>query len=400
MALEDKINRGTILSYASACVEVARTCARLGAEGYRHSVIPSRGAAPIEHGALSYFHTVVKSAIGPENQISALWKHIESPLGSSLYLPFTANSCAEMDSIESSQIRTFWVKVLAAILRGDLDDPHYRFFTYTRDTICRVGFKSTLEDKIRSNKFVFLDTVVSGRAIIEILDAFQAEGLDECHYILVVDENGAKLQPEYQRRLNRLSAEGRATLLYVDSLFTEDQGPAVSGIWCLSCPELMSIARDEVSSFADGAIGAGVYYHEISRRDDGSNEAVTVGIAQLDHLVWRAVQIVTNPDTLKEDLTATGHLSNEFSRDKMLAKAEYMSEDFDELTARYLDCIIQNQLFDKAITRAVAIPRLLKIAAGTPRVEVSSSHALRLHFSRDEAARLVREFRRTLPAGC
>ncbi len=395
MALDNKINKQSIFSYARACVEVARKCTLLGADGFTHTIIPSRGAAPIEEGALYYLHAVRRTALDAKQSYNALLQHIKGPLSSPLYLPFTADSCEEMIGIESRHVRTFWAKVVAAIVSGNLDDPQYRFFTYTRDYVCRVGFKSGIEDRVRSKRFVFLDTVVSGRAIIEIIDAFEAEELNECHYILVVDENGTKLQPGYRRRLTLLAAEGRATLLYVGSLFTEDQGPAVSGIWCLSCPELMSVAREEVPAFQNGAIGAGVYYHEIRRRDDGSNEAVTVGIAMLNQLIWQAVQIVASPDQLMDDLAAIGQLGEAFDIDRQLGRAENMSRWFEEQTAEYLDHVHRNNLFDQATTREVASPKLLAAAVSIPKIEVSSSHALRLHFSRDEAMRLVREFRNT-----
>ncbi len=393
MALADKITVQTLLSYARACISVARACTQLGADGYHHTIIPSRGAAPIERGALSYFHAVVKPAIRGTPFEDGMRRHLEGPLGSSLYLPFTADSCGEMDGIASGDVRAFWTKVLAAIVRGDLADPHYRFFCYVRDRVCRVGFKAALEDHVRSGRFVFLDTVVSGRAIAEIIDAFDAEGLTDCHYILVVDENGARLTAANRRKLEALQTAGRATLLNVDTLFTEDQGPAVSGIWCVSCPELMQVARDEIPDFAHGAIGAGIYYHEVQQRPDASNVNVTVGIAKLHQLIWQAVQVVACPEALMEDLDSTGLLSGAFDLDWQLMRPEIMGRWLEEEIAVYREHIDRHRLFDQASTHAIAQPKLLAAAVEKPRLAVSSSHALRLHFTRDEAARLVRTFR-------
>lgn len=394
MALVDIITTASIFSYASACVEVARTSMRRGREGYRYTIVPSRGAAPIEHGATSYFHAVVKKAVKGPDFARLMRQHLTSPLGAELYLPFTADNCAEMKDIGSADVRRFWAKVAAAIVRGDLADPHYRFFAFVRDRVCRVGFKAAIEDNVRHPRFVFLDTVVSGRAITEIIDAFDAEGLTECHYLLVIDVQGAKLEPRHRLRLEGLRDVGRATLLFVDSLFTEDQGPAVSGIWSLSCPELMTVARDEIPDFArHGAIGAGVYYHEVQRRTDGSNEAVTVGIAKLHQLIWTAVQIIASPEQLMDDLHDLGMLGEAYDADWQLLRPKLYSRWFDDEVALYLDHVTRNRLFDQATTHRIATPKLVGAGIGAPKVEVSSSHALRVHFDRDEAARLVREFR-------
>lgn len=397
MALGDKITTASVFSYARACVEVARTSMRLGRQGYRYTIVPSRGAAPIEHGASSYFHAVVKKAVKGPHFRQLMRQHLASPLGAELYLPFTADSCEEMKEIASNDVRRFWAKVVAAIVRGDLADPHYRMFTFVRDEVCRVGFKEAIEDNVRSPRFVFLDTVVSGRAITEIIDAFEAEGLTECHYILVIDVNGAKLEPAHRRRLEALQREGRATLLYVDHLFTEDQGPAVSGIWCLSCPELMTVARDEVPAFAaHGAIGAGVYYHEVTRRPDGSNEAVTVGIAKLHQLIWTAVQIIASPEQLMDDLHELGMLDEAYDADWQLQRPKLYSRWFDVELELYLEHVNRHALFDQGTTRSIAAPKLRRAAVSRPMIAVSSSHALRMHFDADEAARLVRAFRSIL----
>ncbi|NHN93151.1 MULTISPECIES: hypothetical protein [Acetobacteraceae] len=141
MALSDLITPKAIYSYTEACVQVARTSLRLGREGYHYAIIPSRGAAPIEQAANSYFQTVVKAATRSHHHRELMSQYLTSPLSVELYLPFTADSCDEMEDISSRQVRTFWAKVLAAVIRGDLDDSHYCFFTFIRDEICRVGFK-------------------------------------------------------------------------------------------------------------------------------------------------------------------------------------------------------------------------------------------------------------------
>lgn len=397
MSLVDLITVNSVCSYAKACIEVARTCQRLGREGFRHTIVPSRGAAPIQSGASMYFHQIYRRAVSGEHTRTVLTEHLNSPLDSELYLPFTADSCAEMGDVSSNAVRSFWAKVVSAIVRGDLSDPHYRFFSFTRDSVCRVGFKSGIEDHVRSGKFIFLDTVVSGRAIMEIHQSFVAEGLNECHYLLIVDANGNKLNPQYRAQLTTLEQTGRATLLYVDSLFTEDQGPAVSGIWCVSCPELMLIAREEIPAFAaHGSIGAGIYYHEVRRRPDGTNKAVTVGMARLQTLISRAIMITACPQQLMEDLDAVGCLTEAYQLEWQQKRGEIYSRLFEAELAAYLDHILRYKLFDQSTTWQIASPKILDAANTKARLAVSSSHALRLHIDKDIAARLVREFRQTI----
>lgn len=395
MSVEDRINLESIFSYARACIEVARTFDQLGHEGYRRAIVPSRGASPIEGGAKSYFWSVMHSAVKGRARLDLHLQHISGPLCTPLYLPFTADSCKEMESIHSHQIRRFYAKVVAAIVRGDLTDPHYRFASYVRDSVYRIGFKSSIEDQVRSGRFVFLDTVVSGQAICEIIDAFEAEGLNECHYVLVVDADGSRMKSEYRVRLKCLEALGRAKLIKVPSLFTEDEGPAASGIWCLSCPELMSTAREEIPAFRHGAVGGGVYYCEVRKRDDASNLAVTLGSGAIHRFLWRAVQIVADPETVMKDLDERGHLDNSFDPDLISRRAECLLPWFEDEIEQYLEECRQFRSFDQATTRRIAEPRVRQATVGSPRLDVSSSHCLRLHYSRDEAARLVRDFRRT-----
>jgi hypothetical protein len=180
-------------------------------------------------------------------------------------------------------------------VRRQVNNPHYRFFRFIRDGVCQVGHHDSLEWRMESERFLFIDTVVSGRAVSEIVEAFDAEGLDQIHYILLLDENGAAMKPPYAARIHALAAAGRATLIKVPSLFTEDQGPAVSGIWSVVVPKLMELARNE-PGMSDGFVGAGLYYHEVQQRPDGSNVEVTKAIAMLGQILFAATRVAFDPD--------------------------------------------------------------------------------------------------------
>jgi len=158
----------------------------------------------------------------------------------------------------------------------------------------------------------------------------------------------------------------------------------------------MLIAREEIPAFRDGAIGAGVYYCEVQKRDDESNLAVTLGAGSIHRFLWKAVQIVADPETVMNDLDDSGHLDDTFNPDSISRRAEYLLPWFKEEIEEYLEECRRFRSFDQEMTRRIAEPKVRQSVIGSPKLGVSSSHCLRLHYSRDEAARLVRDFRRTL----
>ena len=66
-----------------------------------------------------------------------------------------------------------------------MNNPYYRFYRFHRDVVCRVGHHDNMEHLLNTERFIFVDTVVSGRAVVEIADAFDALGMDQIHYLLL-----------------------------------------------------------------------------------------------------------------------------------------------------------------------------------------------------------------------
>jgi hypothetical protein len=239
--------------------------------------------------------------------------------------------------------------------------------------------------------------VVSGRAVAEILDAFDTEGLDQIHYVLLLDENGSRIRPQYGRKLRDAEAKGRATMIPVPSLFTEDQGPAVSGVWSVVVPKLMDLARTE-SVFTDGVVGAGLYYTEVMKRDDESNLTLTVANAKLHQLLFEAMHVAANPDDVAEDLDDLGvNFADELAIESLHRLAPTMGCNLEESVELYIEHVEKCGLFDQACTAQLAMPRLHAGRAGrSADVDVSSSHCLRLNVGEDEAAALLRRFNASL----
>lgn len=398
MPLRDIINRPNVQAYAKAGISVARAAQRLSDDGFNCMIVPSRGAVPFLRVAESYYRQLVISCMPPADRLTNGMAARFGPLTRALNVPFTADAGRiGVDGLKSAHIRRFWARVVAAIVRRHVDDPHYRFFRFVRDEVCRVGHHDPLEWRMESERFLFIDTVVSGRAVCEIVEAFEAEGLDKIHYILLLDENGAAMRQPYAGRIHALAAGGRATLIKVPSLFTEDQGPAVSGVWSVVVPKLMDLLRDE-PALGDGFAGAGLYYHEVRQRPDASNVQVTHAIARLHQLLFEAMHVAVDPNEVFEDLE---HLGSEFSGDTALQTLEGLpalyGRSLDESIEAYLAHIEHHKLFGKANTLATAkAPLLAGLRGINAEIDVSTSHCLRLYVEDSEAKRLMRQFRASL----
>lgn len=212
-----------------------------------------------------------------------------------------------------------------------------------------------------SGKFIFVDTVQSGRAIAEIFAAFDVCGLNECHFILLVDERGDRLKGDYARAIDAMVAAGRATRINVDWIFTEDEGPAMSGIWTVTFPELLENAPRMIEGLAEtGITGAALYYHEVRQRSDNSNVEITLANAKLSALLFSAIH-------------QDGALTRQF---------------LEEFKAHIQDKRLQDQEF----TRQIAEP-LVNRNLQTAKTTVSGSHVVRAYLGEKRAQALIDEFR-------
>ena len=397
MQLSDIITEKTVKSYTRAAVAVARACDRLRDEGYGAMVVPSRGAVPVVGAASSYRRSILNPLIDRDGKFKLLTRSVSDPLVAAVHIPFSADMGETgVNGLDTASIRTFWARVVAAIARRDALSPYYQFYRFHRDVVCRVGHHDNLEHCLNSERFIFVDTVVSGRAVVEIADAFDDLGMDQIHYLLLVDENGSRIDPRYADRLRRLEAQGRAQLINVDRLFTEDQGPAVSGVWSVVMPSIMDAAREIVPEFRDGMVGAGIFYHEVQARKDGSNINFTRAIGSLNILLHSAMYIVADLDEIEQDLERLGlYFENELGIEQVGLMARTMERTFGYAIEDYVNHLDQHGLFAAEATAGVAERKLLGGVDGKPTLDVSGSHCLRLDVPADEAVRLVRRFAAT-----
>lgn len=162
-------------------------------------------------------------------------------------------------------------------------------------------------------------------------------------------------------------------------------------------PSVMDVARYEVADFADGVVGSGIYYHEVRKREDESNVNFTIAISRLDTVLRQAMSISATDIVVQSDLDRLGlHVADMASLDRLVNWPVRSADWFEEQVGDYLDHIEGKGLFDQGCTLEVARGRIIEGAAFDVGVDISSSHCMRLNYSSEEAARLMREFRQSL----
>jgi hypothetical protein len=341
-------------SYAEACRQLQAEISRLGSNGFNLLVVPSRGAHPFLQGARGF------DMAQPEADLQAVLRSPFRRMGE-LYLPFTAD--LDDDSpILSRDIRSFWSRMLAAMIRREEQDVACRFHRFLR---ARAGGLAIGDNRIPADstgKFVFVDTVVSGKAISEIFAAFEMYGLKDCHFILLVDECGRRIKSRYASALRRMVAAGRATVIDVEKIFTEDQGPAMSGIWTVSFPEIMIEARRQIPELArSDETGACLYYHEVSRREDGSNLDFTISNGMLGVMINTAV--------IRGHRRTIEHFLDEFRK--------HVSE---------------KKLQRRERTKQIADAKIRQNIRSVASLDVSSSHVIRVRIGEVRTNALIKDF--------
>ncbi len=295
--LYDLITPDNILSYSSACVQVHKQLKYLMEHDFHRLIIPSRGAYPFYSGA----KTSISQLPNPLLELTQFSLHYNVWL-----LPYTSDWGDAKIETTSKQMRTFWTKILADTIRKE-SSPYTAFY---ESIVKVVGNTLTLnptelnhdkhykQDSASNEKFVFLDTAVSGRAICEIITAFSDVGLEDYFVILIVDEDGQKLERTYKNIIAKEIAKGKMCQINVQKLFSEDASPMMnSGISSIVFPTLLEEAHDKVTEFKNSNLtGAGLWFIDSLshlRKFNGSLNAVR---GTLQTLIYRGILICNGKD--------------------------------------------------------------------------------------------------------
>ena len=400
-----------LIDYAHAARALSEYVRLLAQEGYGQLVVPSRGAVPFIRAAETAWRLDARSQPSLEDRLNSLLGLNNSPFYERLILPFSADPSDANQT--TSAIRKYWTQVLSAIVRRDGTDPRLVFYKMLVEKLAKRDWLGCLPRDLPKDRFIFVDTVVSGRAICEIFEAFEQAGLNQCHFLLIVDAQGNEMAPQYRRVIDEMKQSQRCTLIPVNRLFTEDRGPAVSGVWSTVYPQVLGAMRGRFS-WAEDSYGAGTFYHQVASSqvepqqgigDAEYNMPVTRMYATLSVCVFSGVQAFHQIDRLPAELSEVLQRKVEAS-DPLVEKQradiegrlrrqlqfelwhmQKMIEEFKPLTP-----------FDKRTTQILAEPRVL---AKLPSAEVgvSSSHLVRVQLPDAEIEGFLREAEREIRMG-
>lgn len=370
--LKDLITPETIKSYAKACVDIGLLLPQLFDSGYQIIVIPSRGAYPFYYGA---------------NSTNWLWNNASKKLHYDYHskhriwlLPFTSDFGDTSLKIESSNIRRFWSRVLSDFIKGNdsIYKRYYETLVEELGTKLMINTSELLLKKELSNhkktdqRFIFIDTVISGRAICEIIQAFKDCNLQDYYIIAVIDENGNRLKNEYKKILNEEEAHGRLKSFYVDKIFSEDASPLLnSGIASIVFPSLMERTFFEIKEFRDNNIvGAGLWFIDSISHLKDKNPTLNGVRGTLSVLIFASIQ---------QQLYSKEIFFDEFVRHS----AEEMISDLGSIN-----------LFNGESTVDLIYNRIRRDTQITEKVTATNSHVVRIDLHQNDITTIVERFRK------
>lgn len=382
-----------IVEYGQVALELCCCLRVLFKEGYDSIVVPSRGAMPIFRAAKHAWFSEENYLADRESRLDSRMEILGSAIHAVTILPFSADPAEEKQT--SKAIRRFWVKVLGALVRRDGKDPYLTFYQKLVQHLQGKELPQVLPRDLPSDKFIFIDTVISGRAIDEILEAFELEGLDQFHLILLVDRNGDSIQGVYRRRIEALVAERRCTLFHLNSLWTEDRGPSVSGVWSTVYPQILTELQGRFGWSTD-CYGAGSFYHKVSSaqldvRSGLGNPDYNMPMTRLHASISVMLHLVV---TTLQQLETMAEASPE-QKSTLLKKMERSLDFHLAMLKEDLDEFIALSPLEQETTLKLAEPRVHQKFPKAS-VTVSSSHLVRVELPRGEIEDLFTDYERAM----
>ncbi|MDZ5633497.1 hypothetical protein [Janthinobacterium sp. GMG1] len=401
-----------VIDYARASRDLSDYIRVLNEEGFNNLVVPSRGALPFIEAATKAYMLKSNSLETYEERFAGKVGLINSPFMRQLILPFSADPSEGVQT--SGAIREYWSRVLAAIVRRNGRDPYLTFYKVVVEKLAKRSWFGALDRDLPTEKFIFVDTVISGRAICEIFKAFEKIELNQCHFILIEDSNGESIKPEYKRSIDELVNANRCTLIKVKRMFTEDRGPGASGVWSTVYPQILDAVQREFS-WGKQCYGAGTFYQKVSssqvEHSDGVGSAdynmpVTQMYSSINSAIYAALLDMHRYDQVEEliekSLTKKSPYFHEVvasHRLRIIENMNYMLNFYLEDMRSTLEKFGNHTPLDKKVTKLLAEPRV-KADHSSAEIEVSSSHLVRVIFPDADVAAFIRDAKYELDENC
>ena len=298
-SLEEIFSTENILAYSGVCLDLAVEIPEtrsLPGKDFDTLVIPSRGAVPFFLGMAYGLNKLSENFggvyqdfyqnLGVQETMTSLF-HEDIQLAEKgvngkgirvLLIPFTADLNVErfdpsLDNTEfTTKTRDYWAKVTKSFFKNSQKrskDPYFKSFAdfVLRDIEGRDDLAQVYEEFPAINGFSMIDTVISGRAANDILGSFARLAKREDNpalnpmAFLVVDENGAKLKPNFSRYLTGRRIEGLVKMYHIPRIVSEDEGASLLGVGAAIYPSVMRMSRDLTFGGEEFFIGAGTWHN-------------------------------------------------------------------------------------------------------------------------------------------
>lgn len=303
MGLENIFSDKNILSYSSACIDLAVDMAeqKIKKNSFDTLVIPSRGAFPFFLGMLYSLDKLkdidddsakllenicVQEMLHPlmSNKFKTCYDFQKSKLNV-LLIPFTADlNIPKFDKTQDNEeyttkTREYWARVTHAFLKDNnarSADPYFKSFIdeVLRKIENRGNIAEMYEKFPKVENLSIIDTVISGRASNDILRSFDQianerylSGVSEPDSVrpkafLIVDEDGKKL--EKNRRfavyLRDKESAGQAKLYKIPRIVSEDTNSSLLGVSAAVYPSLMRASKSWDYNGKEFFFGAGSWH--------------------------------------------------------------------------------------------------------------------------------------------
>lgn len=293
MTLDEIFSQDNMTSYARACKDLAMdipTCRK--DKPFDTLVIPSRGAVPFFLGMIHalgklkeyggehdefYNRIALQPMLDPFMPCGVKFPNVGSRDNEIkvLLAPFTADlNIGRFDSQESNdeyirKTREYWAHVTAALCKpiGERElDPYFKSYTdvVLRGIERRGNLADIYETFPQMHGFAMIDTVISGRASNDILQAFDAIAHDNGDRedmmpdaFLIVDEDGRKLKKHFAAYLDTKKDIGQVRSYKVSRIVSEDEGPSLLGISAVVYPSVMKDSKHLELNHREFFVGAG-----------------------------------------------------------------------------------------------------------------------------------------------
>ncbi len=382
--LEDLFEDNIVYSYGEAVYDIIDFL-KDNLSSHNTVLLPSRGSYP--------FYKAAKIGSSLANLYEFDTK-VENH--NVIVLPFTADYTQDFEEFSniSKEIRNYWVEVYRGFVENDSNNYATRLYKSSLNHVLGISEKKQRGKLFREkpynfyvpqentiDKTIFIDTVVSGRASSEILTSMIDKKLN-VKPLLIADNSGKSINPQYnvEGLVNKMGGK----MIYVPKLFTEDTSPGINGATSLVFPELMA----EMSN--------------IPQLQDMGIRLPGIG-------TWMEQPIHKFPHTSLDEASAQlskyplvgsfGLIENliEYSYYYLLGfEKNAVEKSINVFKEKIMSQIEQNELLNPQTTLYEYEIGLGFLPQRVLDSSVSSSHVIRVNFSRQNTKDLVSELKRSL----